>query len=106
MIALDRQWSTARVLFLRPGARKPSRGLWAWWSDERLHWLCHIAGEGMRPHAFTISRQGFWRSHLCARAWLQHYRARPVPGLWDGRPDAVLALPTSGDQFDLFGVLA
>lgn len=104
MTALDRHWSTARVTFHRVGQRRPSRGLWATWLDDRLVWWCHVAGEGMRPRSFCIARQGFWRHRLTETAWMPLYRIRIVrPGLWDGRPDECLVPAAPGDQLDLFG---
>jgi hypothetical protein len=70
MTALDRDWSTARVTFHRPGQQRPCRGLWATWLDDRLVWSCHVAGEGMRPRSFSIARQGWWRRRLSETAWM------------------------------------
>ncbi len=104
MTALDRDWSTARVTFHRPGQRRPCRGLWATWLDDRLVWSCHVAGEGMRPRRFSIARQGWWRLRLSETAWMPLYRIKIIcPGLWDGRPDECLVASVPGDQFDLFG---
>lgn len=102
MIALDRQWSTARALFYVSGNPQPQRGLWALWDDASLCWRCHLAGVGLPARSFVIFRQGRWRGVLAERGWLRNYRIKVVPGLWDGRPDVVIAPPTVGDQMDLF----
>lgn len=91
MTALDREWRTAKVIWTRQhGPRIPQRGLWASWDDTSHLWLCHVAGYDMTPRQFIAATQTSILNAVQCLTWANRYRAKPVPGLWDGRPDLYL----------------
>ena len=103
-VGLDREWRTARIIWTpKTGPRIPLRGLWATWRDERPCWLCHIAGQGIHPRAFTILRQSEALTFCHLVTWRDRYRIKFTAGLWDGRPDVALIPAPAGSQLDLFG---